>query len=158
MAHDMEGTMASDEGQSSGDETLPATHHWLSFELSDKRYALPVAGVIEVIANPEITTVPGSYEHILGLVNLRGQIVTVLDIRGRLGLTVKARGVTNRVIMTDIDGTIFGLWVDEIADVLAFDEAQVQTITTDQNYLASAVVEDVTVRLLNLPFMLTSEE
>lgn len=59
---------------------------WIGFELAGQLYGVPILSVQEVLASAEIEPVPGTPPEIRGVINLRGQIVTVLDLRMRLGL------------------------------------------------------------------------
>jgi purine-binding chemotaxis protein CheW len=60
---------------------------WIGFELAGQLYGVPILAVQEVLATAEIEPVPGTAREVLGVINLRGQIVTVIDLRLRLGLT-----------------------------------------------------------------------
>lgn len=59
---------------------------WIGFELADQLYGVPILSVQEVLAQAEIEPVPGASGEVLGVINLRGHIVTVIDLRLRLGL------------------------------------------------------------------------
>lgn len=59
---------------------------WIGFELAGQHYGVPILAVQEVLATAEIEPVPGTPREVLGVINLRGQIVTVIDLRLRLGL------------------------------------------------------------------------
>ena len=63
-----------------------AVRRWIGFELSGQLYGVPILSVQEVLATAEIEPVPGTPTEVLGVINLRGQIVTVIDLRLRLGL------------------------------------------------------------------------
>ena len=63
-----------------------AVRRWIGFELSGQLYGVPILAVQEVLATAEIEPVPGTPTEVLGVINLRGQIVTVIDLRLRLGL------------------------------------------------------------------------
>lgn len=101
---------------------------WLGFSLKGQRYAVSLAAVREVIRPGDITPVPGSPSDVLGIVNLRGQIVPVLDGRRRFGLDGAAGADeldAQRVIVFDDAGTTVGLLIDVIGDMLQFDPAEV---------------------------------
>ena len=97
---------------------------WLGFSLKGQRYAVSLASVREVIRPGGITPVPGAPEDVLGIVNLRGQIVPVLDGRRRFGLDVANEAddeEARRVIVFDEGGTVVGMRVDVIGEMLTFD-------------------------------------
>ena len=136
-----------------------SAHRWLSFNLSNKRYALPVDDVIEVVGQTDIASIPGSNEHVLGLANIRGQIVIVLDIRKRLNLTVELYSDTNRILVVEIDDMLYGLLVDKVLDVLELGQSAIawqEQYSTDVS--ATAQWADETVQLIDLQHVLNNEE
>lgn len=93
-----------------------------TFSLADQYYGLDVLNVQEIIRFQNMTRVPLAHRDVSGLINLRGQIVTAIDLRRRLELPDRLPGVqpVNIVVQTD-DGAV-SLLVDEIGDVLQLDE------------------------------------
>jgi purine-binding chemotaxis protein CheW len=104
-------------------ELVPANGQLSTFFVADLFFGVDVLRVQEVLRFQQMTRVPQAPEVIEGLINLRGQIVTAIDLRRRLGLPPRAGGQvpTNMVIRTD-DGAV-SLLVDEIGDVLDVDAA-----------------------------------
>ncbi len=97
---------------------------WLGFSLKGQRYAVSLGSVREVIRPSDITPVPGAPEDVLGIVNLRGQIVPVLDGRRRFGLeggVDEGAEDSRRVIVFDDNGSVVGMRIDVIGDMLSFD-------------------------------------
>jgi purine-binding chemotaxis protein CheW len=101
-----------------------ATERFIRFSLSEDEYAIPLLKVREVIAMPDITPVPQTPSYFLGIINLRGQVITVIDLRVRLGLKAE-RGDEMAVIITDLGGTGVGIVVDSINSVLTPDAGEV---------------------------------
>lgn len=100
-----------------------ATDTWLGFELAGQSYAVPLARVQEIIRPEPETPVPGAPTDVAGIINLRGNIVTVLDGRRRLGLD--AGGATEApgqrlVIFRNTSGDV-GMRIDVLRDVLELD-------------------------------------
>lgn len=101
---------------------------WLEFGLKGQRYAVSLAAVREVIRPGDITPVPGAPTDVLGIVNLRGQIVPVLDGRRRFGLDGEVAADeqdAQRVIVFDAEATTVGLRIDTIGEMLQFDPSEV---------------------------------
>ena len=99
------------------------TSTWLGFELAGQNYAVPLADVHEIIRPEPPTPVPGAPTDVLGIINLRGSIVTVLDGCRRLGLRAAAAGENadqRLVIFHDESGSI-GMRIDALQDVLELD-------------------------------------
>lgn len=100
-----------------------ATHQFCTFFLKEQFFGVPVQDVQEVIRYQEMTRVPLVPTVIRGLINLRGQIVTAIDLRRRFSLEDRSASELpiNVVVRTD-DGPVSFL-VDEIGDVLEVDDA-----------------------------------
>lgn len=99
----------------------PATPllHLIAFVLHREEYGIPVASVREVSRVSEITRVPQAPEHIRGVMNLRGRILPLLELRTRLGLPLlDAPGPKARVVVAEVHGRVLGLLVDAVAQVL----------------------------------------
>jgi len=99
-----------------------------SFRLADMTFGVDAVEVQEIIRIRAVTRVPLADSAVAGLINLRGQIVTAIDLRTRLGLPARATGdrSVNVVIRTE-DG-VFGLLVDEIGDVVDVDQHSLDPI------------------------------
>lgn len=92
------------------------------FRLGDAEFGAPVEGIREVVDLGDVTRVPRADADVVGLVNLRGQVVTVVDVRRRLGVAA-ARGPSPQVLVLDAPGTRMGALVDAVVDVRRVQEA-----------------------------------
>ena len=90
----------------------------LTFSLDRMGYALPAHEVQEVVPLPELTPLADAPPFVCGIFNLRGQIVTALDLRQRLGLARRAWDLKNAVVITPYDQKLYGLIVDEALTLL----------------------------------------
>lgn len=90
---------------------------FLSFSLGAEEYAIPILAVKEVIALPEITPIPFSPAYFLGIMNLRGQVISVIDLRMKLGIKAQNSPETS-VIICDLTSTCLGVVVDSINSVV----------------------------------------
>jgi purine-binding chemotaxis protein CheW len=92
---------------------------YCTFRLDGHLFGVPVASVQEVLKQQELTTVPQAPPEVSGLINLRGQIITTLELRTRLGLGARPLGAPAvNVVVRTADGGVVSLLVDEIGDVL----------------------------------------
>lgn len=99
------------------------TNQYCTFYLDGLFFGIEVVRVQEVLRYQEMTRVPLAPAEIEGLINLRGQIVTAIDMRKRMDLPPRAEGnLPMNVIIHDIEGAV-SLLVDEIGDVLEVDES-----------------------------------
>jgi purine-binding chemotaxis protein CheW len=98
-------------------------HQYCTFYIGDQCFGLDVLQVQEIVRYRPLTQVPLAHPMVRGLINLRGQIVTAIDLRERLGLPAQMEGhePVNVVVQTD-DGAV-SLLVDEIGDVMEVDDA-----------------------------------
>lgn len=91
---------------------------FVTFGLGGETYAIDVLQVQEVLKVPEIAPVPGAPDFILGIINLRGNVVTVIDARARMGLPSKAPDATSRIVIIDVGDQNVGVLVDSVAEVI----------------------------------------
>lgn len=98
------------------------THErYLAFQLSDEQYAIPLLQVKEVIEMTEPTPLPRTLPHFRGIINLRGQIISVMDLRVKLQIPDIKNGPKTAIIILDLEsGTSLGVIVDRINSVQAF--------------------------------------
>lgn len=101
---------------------------WVTFQLGDELYGVNVLQVQEVLKYTEITPVPGAPHYVLGIINLRGNVVTVIDTRARFGLDIKKDlDDAARIIFVEVKGHIIGMLVDSVAEVVSMQSSDVET-------------------------------
>ena len=103
---------------------------WVTYFLEDEVYGINVMQVQEVLRITEITPVPGAPHHVLGIINLRGSVVTVIDIRRSFGLTSKEPDENSRIIIVEVNGNALGLLVDSVAEVVYLNQSEIETSPT----------------------------
>lgn len=127
--------------------SIDATKQYITFTINKEEYGTPILSVQEIRGWMKTTPLPNTPEYVIGVTNLRGNVVPVFDLRARFrGDLTK---VTDRhvVIMVDIENRTIGLLVDAISDILTIDEAQIQpppgaSMTVDTQYLDGLVAYD----------------
>ncbi len=113
---------------------------YVTFSLEDETYAIDVLQVQEVLKITEIAPVPGVPDYILGIINLRGDVVTVIDARRRMQLPERAPDDASRIVIIDVDNQNVGILVDSVAEVVS--------IPPDEVDPAPAVGNDQTSRFI----------
>jgi purine-binding chemotaxis protein CheW len=88
------------------------------FELGDERYGLDIATVYEIIRHQPITAVPQAPAFVEGVINLRGRIIPVVDLRDRFGMAAGDLTKASRIVVCEAAGTRVGLVVDGVSEVL----------------------------------------
>ncbi len=99
---------------------------WVTFCLADENYGIAVMQVQEVLRMTEITPVPGAPDYVLGIINLRGNVVTVIDTRQRFGLPAKEVDDASRIIIIESGEQVVGLLVDSVAEVVYLKESEIE--------------------------------
>ena len=101
--------------------TMPATSQLATFWLDGDLFGVEVEHVQEVLRSQSITRVPLAPPAVAGLINLRGQVVTAIELRERLGRKPRPEGQEAVVIVVRLHGEAVSLLVDSIADVVDVD-------------------------------------
>jgi purine-binding chemotaxis protein CheW len=99
-------------------ETFADTEDFVTFTIADQLFGIPVLKVQDVLSSHNITRIPLAPPEIAGSLNLRGRIVTAMDVRLRLGLKRRETG-TSMSIVAEHDGELYSLMVDSVGEVLA---------------------------------------
>ena len=105
-------------------ETDPVLQ-WVTFRLGEEVYGVNVMQVQEVLRVTEVAPVPGAPHYVLGIVNLRGNVVTVMDTRSRFGLPPAELDDAARIVIIETQGQVFGMLVDSVAEVVELRASQV---------------------------------
>lgn len=90
---------------------------FLTFILGDESYGLPIQSVTEIIGLQEITTIPDVPNHIRGIINLRGKVIPVMDVRLRFNMEERAYDARTCIIVVQVEETSVGLVVDTVSEV-----------------------------------------
>ncbi len=102
---------------------------YLTFGLKEEEYAIPILNVKEIIGMMSITKVPRLPEYIIGVLNLRGKIVPVLDLRLRLGMQGKEYDARTSIIVVELQTQVglkaSGIIVDTVHEVMSIDEKDI---------------------------------
>ncbi len=94
------------------------TSQVVSFRLGDEEYGVDIMTVQEIILVGCITQVPEVPEHVLGVINLRGNVIPILNLRRRFGLPERAANEATRIVVMNLHGRTVGVVVDGVSEVL----------------------------------------
>ncbi|TSC58051.1 MAG: CheW protein [Candidatus Peregrinibacteria bacterium Greene0416_19] len=100
------------------EEKAVETKQIVTFDLNKEEYAAGIADLREIIKVRDIIPVPGAPEFIAGIVNVRGQIVIVVDLEKRFSLKREGTATHLHIIIAEVEDTVFGILVDEVTGVL----------------------------------------
>ncbi len=90
----------------------------VGFRVGNETYGVPITSLHEIVRVPEITAVPDAPEYMEGVINLRGKIVSVIDLRKRFGIKETGASRRNRILVVEHNGRLNGLIVDSASEVL----------------------------------------
>lgn len=99
---------------------------YATFRLDEEIYGVNVMQVQEVLRYTEITPVPGAPHFVLGIINLRGNVVTVISTRERFGLPKGEITDNTRIVIIEAVGQVVGLLVDSVAEVVYLRESEIE--------------------------------
>jgi purine-binding chemotaxis protein CheW len=101
------------------DFAVNANEDFVTMMISDQLFGIPVLQVQDVLGNQRITRIPLAPPEVAGSLNLRGRIVTAIDVRLRLGLPARPKDKPGMSIVVDLRGELYSLMVDGVGEVLS---------------------------------------
>jgi len=137
---------------------------WVTFKLAGETYGVNVMQVQEVLRYTEIAPVPGAPAYVLGIVNLRGNVVTVIDARYRFGLDAGEITDNTRIVILEADKHVIGILVDSVSEVVYLRLSEIETAPNVGNEESSRFIQGVCHKnnelliLIELDKLLTDDE
>ena len=137
---------------------------FVTFILMEEVYGINVMQVQEVLRVTEIAPVPGAPSYVLGIVNLRGNVVTVIDTRKRFGLPSAEVDDASRIIVIESEKQVVGILVDAVAEVVELRENEIDAAPNVGTEESSRYIQGVATQgerlliLVDLNKLLTDEE
>ena len=155
--------MASPSGQQNqaqDDQVL----QYVTFRLDDETYGINVMQIQEVLRYTEIAPVPGAPDYVLGIINLRGNVVTVIDTRRRFGLADAEVTDATRIVVMESSSQVMGILVDSVAEVVYLKASEIETAPNVGNEESAKFIQGVCNKngelliLVELDKMMSEEE
>ena len=137
---------------------------WVTFKLDNETYGINVMRVQEVLRYTEIAPVPGAPSYVLGIINLRGNVVTVIDTRQRFGLNSGEISDNTRIVIIEADKQVVGIMVDSVAEVVYLRQSEIETAPNVGNEESAKFIQGVCNKnselliLVELDKMMSEEE
>ncbi|WLD56999.1 chemotaxis protein CheW [Salinispirillum sp. LH 10-3-1] len=116
---------------------------WVTFRLENESYGINVMQVQEVLRYTEIAPVPGAPSYVLGIINLRGNVVTVIDTRERFGMSPSEVTDNSRIVIIETDMQVVGILVDSVAEVVYLRQSEIETAPNVGNDETSKFIQGV---------------
>lgn len=146
------------------DATNDEVLQWVTFQLEEETYGINVMQVREVLRYTEIAPVPGAPDYVLGIINLRGNVVTVIDTRSRFGLMEGEVTDNTRIIVIESERQVIGILVDSVAEVVYLRSSEIDTTPSVGTDESAKFIQGVSNRdgklliLVDLNKLLTDDE
>jgi len=137
---------------------------WVTFRLDNETYGINVMQVQEVLRYSEIAPVPGAPQYVLGIINLRGNVVTVIDTRLRFGLAQEDTTDQTRIVIIETENQVVGILVDAVAEVVYLRQSEIETTPNVGNDETAKFIQGVCHKneelliLVDLEKMMSDEE
>jgi len=137
---------------------------WVTFMLCNETYGINVMQVKEVLRYTEIAPVPGAPSYVLGIINLRGNVVTVIDTNSRFGLPSSEITDDTRIVIIESEEQVIGILVESVAEVVYLRQSEIEPAPNAGNEENAKFIQGVSNRdgvlliLVDLNKLLNEEE
>lgn len=148
-------------GQAFADQ---ANHEYLTFALGEEEYGVEILKVQEIRGYDSVTRLPDAPDYIKGVINLRGTIVPVIDMRLKFRLAHAEYNALTVMIVLNVAGRVVGMVVDSVSDVVQLEPEQVRTVpelgaTIDRQFLTGiGTLDERMLILLDIERLMSSAE
>ena len=148
-------------GPSQGSSSAAALTQFISFAIGDDQYGVDIMSVREIKGWSDITHLPKQPDYVRGVLNLRGVMVPIIDLRCRFGQGLTEATPIHIVIIVQVGSRPVGLLADRVLDIVSFDASQIQPVpriaeASRIDFLAGLVTVDGTmIALIDLPNLLS---
>ena len=138
-----------------------ASTEFISFAIGDEQYGVDIMAVREIKEWSGVTQLPNQPDYMRGVLNLRGVMVPIIDLRCRFGQGLTDATPVHVVIVVNVDGKTIGLLADRVLDIVSVEGTQVQPVPqvsrgSQANFLSGLVTIDTTmIALINLKNLLS---
>lgn len=119
------------------------TFHLVTFQLGQEEYGIEIASVQEIIRATDITPVPGAPAHVRGVINLRGKIIPVVDLRTRFALPQMQADESQRIVVVELKDKRIGMLVDAVSQVIRIPAGIVEEMPEEAVNVAENFIKGV---------------
>lgn len=137
---------------------------FVTFKLGKSEYGIDIENVNIIEKMSTITRVPNTQSYIKGVINLRGEIIPIIDLAVKFGLEVTEDTESTRIIILTIDGATVGIRVDSVSEVINLSESSIENVSnfsselSDEYIIGAAKLDNRIVTLLDIGKMLKISE
>jgi purine-binding chemotaxis protein CheW len=129
-------------------ESTVEKKQYLTFKVGKEIYGLRLNQAKEIIKPPKITSVPNTEDYILGVINLRGQVVPVINLKNKLGLTEEKtvdinQDKSKKIVVININGMLIGVYVDGVNEVINISVEDIEGVTENRTGIREEFIKGV---------------
>jgi purine-binding chemotaxis protein CheW len=117
--------------------------HLVTFHLAKEEYGVEIGSVQEIIRATDITPVPGSPQHVRGVINLRGKIIPVVDLRKRFNLQEIEEHDAQRIVVVELGEKRLGMLVDRVSQVIKLSSSIIEEVPEEATTVAESYIKGV---------------
>lgn len=141
------------------EKTMTEMNQYLTFKLGNENYGLVLEKAKEIIKPPKITNVPNTEKHVMGVINIRGKVTPVIDLKEKLGLPKNDIDEdSNKIIITNIEGIMVGLFIDNVREVVSIDNKEIENTAEGDRSIEAEYIRGVFTNENNLIIIINIEE
>lgn len=146
------------------DRTVQDQAQLVVFQLASEYYAVDIHQVREIIRVPDITRVPRTPDFVEGVINLRGSVIPIIDLRKRFGMEAGEADDEQRIVVVELEDKTLGVIVDAVTEVLRIDQGNIEPpspyiVSLDTQYITGiARLDERLVILLDVDRVLSTGE
>lgn len=143
---------------------LNTANRYLTFFVDSEQYGVDISRIKEIIAPMNITHIPKTPPYVKGVINLRGSVIPVVDVRLKFGMDEREMDIETAIIIYEVNKVSIGFIVDNVEDVLSIDSKNISEAPSfgggiDTSFVESvAEVDSEVIMLLNLERIFEAEE
>lgn len=118
------------------------SNRYICFNLGNQEYGVPLLSIKEVLGLPEVTPIPQCPNYFLGIMNLRGKVISVMDLRTKIGLKIQNNSETS-VMILDLGEQLLGVVVDKVNAVITINMKDITEAPKMEETKATDYIENV---------------
>lgn len=134
---------ANSERQTAARSEGESIHHLVTFNLGREEYGVNIGSVQEIIRATDVTPVPGAPLHVRGVINLRGKIIPVVDLRKRFSLPDVEASDAQRIVVVELGEKRIGMLVDSVSQVIKLSSAIIEEIPEEATAVSENYIKGV---------------
>lgn len=132
---------------------------YITIKFDSEQYGIDITYIDNIVRLQPITRVPHTQEYFLGVINLRGEIISVMSLRKKFELPDKENTNASRILILKVDGNKIGVLVDEVREVVTLSDENIEKISDSQDQRAYLTgigkYNDTLISLLNIAALIS---